>query len=125
MHRHYLEAGLVCKMKMHYFTVTFSYAHKSNAVWDFITSPDGANIYTKAKNLDKYADEIPQFPPHLQQKIAEGYGCEKKRFGAPCRKGCHGFRFPADGSLPEIGRDLMRWLDREAGCLQKNGAAML
>jgi len=119
LHQRYLDAGLICKMKMHYFSVIFSYAHKSNVIWDFMPSPDGCYIFIKAKNMDKYADDIKKFPLFLQEKISKGYGCEKKRFGEPCQKGCHGFSFSLDASILDIGRDIEIWFDKELSYLQR------
>jgi hypothetical protein len=119
LHQHYLSAGLICKMKMHYFGVIFSYSYKSNVLWDFMPSPDGSRIFTKAKNMDKYADVLKNFPLILQKKISRGYGCEKKLFGEPCQKGCHGFSFLLDDSILEIGKYIEEWLDQEISCLKK------
>lgn len=119
LHQRYLDAGLICKMKMHYFNVIFSYSYKSNVIWDFMPSPNGCCIFTKAKNMDKYSDDIGKFSLSLQNKIAKGYGCEKKRFGEPCQKGCHGFRFSLDDSVLDINRDIEIWLDKEVSCLRR------
>ena len=118
LHQRYVEAGLVCKMKMHYFNVIFSYSYKSNVVWDYMPSPDGCYIFTKAKNMDKYTDVIKKFPLRLRKKISRGYGCEKKMFGEPCQKGCHGFSFLLDDSILDISNDIQTWLDNELLCLK-------
>jgi hypothetical protein len=113
LHQHYIDAGLVCKMKNHFLGIYFSYSYKSNILWDYTISPDGCRIFIKAKNTDKYADVIKKFPLSLQKKISKGYGCEKKRFGEPCQKGCHGFSFALDDSILDISRDIEVWIDKE------------
>ena len=119
LHQRYLDAGLFCKMKMHFFGVIFSYSYKSNVLWDFMPSPDGYYIFIKAKNMDKYAEDIEKFPLFLQEKISKGYGCDKKRFDQPCQKGCHGFSFPLDDSILGMGRNIEIWLDKEVSCLRR------
>jgi len=118
LHYHYVGAGLVCKMKMHYFGVIFSYSYKSAVLFDYMPSPDGCSISTKAKNMDKYANVIEKFPIRLREKISRGYGCEKKLFNEPCQKGCHGFSFSLDDSILDISGDIEIWLDKELSCLQ-------
>ncbi|MDL2301571.1 hypothetical protein LJC58_04360 [Lachnospiraceae bacterium OttesenSCG-928-D06] len=118
LHQHYLDDGLVCKMKMHYFGVIFSYNYKSKVVWEFIPTPDGCYITTKANHLSNYVDEVKTFHTVLQEKISMGYGCEKKRFGKPCQKGCHGFSFLLNDSISDIEYDIERWFDKELSCLR-------
>ena len=113
LHQHYIDAGLICKMKNHFLGFCFSYSYKNNILWDYTISPDGFRIFIKAKNTDKYADVIKKFPLSLQKKINKGYGCEKKRFGKPCQKGCHGFGFTLDDSILEISREIEVWIDKE------------
>jgi hypothetical protein len=64
-------------------------------------------------------DKIETFPLPLQEKVSRGYGCNKKLFGEPCQKGCHGFSFPLDDSIIDIRQDIEVWLDREVSCLQR------
>jgi hypothetical protein len=56
----------------------------------------------------------------VQEKIAKGSGCEKKRLGEPCQKGCHGFSFLLDGVFPEISGDIKTWIDSEIISVKKN-----
>lgn len=118
LHQHYIDEGLTCKMKTHYFGVIFSYLYKSTVVWECIPSPDGCFIVTKAHHMSEYADEIKNFHPLLREKISKGYGCEKKRFGEPCQKGCHGFSFPLNDTILDIGQDIEKWLDKELSCIK-------
>jgi len=50
---------------------------------------------------------------YLRGKISRRYGREKKRFGEPCQKGCHGFNFLVNDSILDIGSDIEVWLDKE------------
>lgn len=119
LHQRYLDNGLTCKMKMHYFGVIFSYLYKSNIVWEFLPTPEGCYITAKASHIGDYADEIKTFHAVLQEKISTGYGCEKKRFGKPCQKGCHGYSFLLNDSISEIECDIEKWFDKEVLCLRR------
>lgn len=48
---------------------------------------------------------------------ALGYGCERKKIGEPCQKGCHGFSFPLDDSILDMSRNIELWIDKELSCL--------
>jgi len=120
LHSKYLEKGLSCTTSVKYMRIRSSYFHKSHVIWDITATVNyGYRLYIKAKNTDLYADLIKGFPPDLQDKIARGYGCEKKRFGTQCQHGCHGFSFILDKSVLNISLYLEEWLDKELLCLQK------
>jgi len=114
LHQRYLDAGLTCSIDINFLGIRFIYFYKSKEIWTISASPDsGYRILIKAKNTPKYADVIAGFPLPLREKIARGYGCDKKLFGEPCQKGCHGFSFSLDETVLEISRDIETWLDKE------------
>lgn len=120
LHRRYLDAGLKCTMDVFYLNVRLIYSYKSKEVWTFSAAHEsGYRMLIKAQNTHKYTDMIESFPLPLQEKISRGYGCNKKLFGEPCQKGCHGFSFPLDESLLEIRQHIDAWLDKEISCMQK------
>jgi len=120
LHNRYINAGLTCRYECKYLDFRFFYLHKKKEIWMLSASfHNGPRLLIKANNTDKYADVIENFPIPLQEKIARGYGCEKKRFGEPCQKGCHGFSFPLDESILDISRNIEVWLDKELSCLQR------
>ena len=47
-----------------------------------------------------------------QEKIAKGYGCDRK-FNRPCQHSCQGIRIPLDDSILDLGTDIETWLDNE------------
>ena len=119
LHKRYIDAGLKCKVETG-MVMRFTYFHKSKAVWELASSHDyGYCIFIKAINTHQYSDVIKEFSPVLQEKIVKGFGCEKKRFGEHCQKGCHGFRISLDDSVTALSRDIEIWIDSELSCLQK------
>ncbi|MCL2095383.1 MAG: hypothetical protein FWH10_00595 [Oscillospiraceae bacterium] len=120
LRRRYLDRGLTCRAEMRGMCLRFIFSLKNKELWTFSASPDGGClIYIKAQNTRLYDGEIESFPPPLRELIAKGYGCERKRFGEPCQKGCHGFKVPLDDSAPDISRYIEIWLDKELECLQR------
>lgn len=120
LHEKYLNEGLKCILDVFYLNVRLIYSCKSKEVWTFSASYDsGYRMLIKAQNVHKYPDVIETFPIPLQEKISRGYGCNKKLFGEPCQKGCHGFSFPLDNSILDISQYLDSWLSKEVSCLTK------
>jgi hypothetical protein len=116
LHRRCLDAGLTCMPKLS-LSPNFTYSFKSKEIWSFYMSPVfGYRLLVKAQNTAKYPEAIEQFSLPLREKIAKGYGCEKKRFGEPCQKGCHGFSFLLDDAILEIAGDIETWIDKEVSC---------
>ena len=76
----------------------------------------GYCVVIRAKKTDKYADLIEKFPLSLQEKIAKGYGCDRKLRNERCQGGCQGFRIPLDDSILGMKRDIEIWLDNEVSC---------
>jgi len=119
-HQHYLDLGMKCNVGVSTLSVQFVYSYKGKAIWRFSTSlNNGYRIILKTKNTSKYADVIENFPEFLQEKISEGYGCDRKK-GRECQKGCAGFCFSLDESVLDIGQYLEKWLDSELLSIQKN-----
>lgn len=117
LHQRYIKAGMSCKINVFYLNIRLIYSFKNKEIWTLSASLNsGYRILIKAQNTHKYIDIIKKFPIPLQEKIAMGYGCEKKRFGTHCQKGCHGFSFPLDDSMLDISRDIETWLDIELSC---------
>lgn len=120
LHQRYLDAGLTCIVDVFYLGIRFIYSHKNKEIWTFSAAHEsGYRILIKAQNTHKYSDVIETFPLLLQEKISRGYGCNKKLFGEPCQKGCHGFSFPLDDSIIDISHNIEVWLDKEVSCLQR------
>ena len=114
MHKHFIEAGLVCKINVFLLDVWLIYLDKNKEVWTLSASMDsGYRMLVKTKNMHMYSDTIEQFPLTLQEKIKRGYGCNRKLFGEPCQKGCHGYSFPLETSILDISSEIKVWLDKE------------
>ncbi|WP_291579456.1 hypothetical protein [Clostridium sp. UBA6640] len=125
LHQRYVDVGMTCTMNI-LGNVNFSYAHISKSrkalstrdiyqqrVWEFSNSiKNGYCLFVRAKKTDKYADVIEKFPLSLQEKIAKGYGCDRKR-NERCQGGCQGIRIPLDTSILNISRYIETWLDNE------------
>lgn len=119
LHRYYLDAGLICKMEIRYLRVRFSYTYKNKELWMFSASLNhGCRIFIKAANTHRYTDVIETFPLLLQDKIAKGFGCDKKKYGEPCQGGCHGFRIPLDETVLDVSDEVRIWLDCELAFLR-------
>ena len=80
----------------------------------------GYCIFVRTKKTDKYSDVIEKFPLYLQEKIAQGYGCDRKLRNERCQGGCQGIRIPLDDSLIEMKQDIEIWLDNELPVSLKN-----
>jgi hypothetical protein len=120
LHQRYLDAGLTCIVDVFYLGIRFIYSYKNKEIWTFSAAHEsGYRILIKAQNTHIYSDVIETFPLPLQEKISRGYGCNKKLFGEPCQKGCHGFSFPLDDSIIDISKDIEVWLDKEVSALQR------
>jgi hypothetical protein len=73
---------------------------------------NGYNLFVRAKKTEKYSDVIKTFHSSLQEKIAQGYGCDRKH-GERCQHGCQGIRISLDDSVLDIAKDIELWLDNE------------
>lgn len=130
LHQRYIDMGMTCVTIISTFEVHFSYSYIKNSkrvlstrdiyqlrVWEFAFSTRyGYCLVIRAKKTDKYADVIEKFPLSLQEKIAKGYGCDRKLHNEPCQCGCQGFRVPLDNSILNISKNIETWLDNEVSC---------
>lgn len=129
LHQRYLERGMTCVTIVNAFQIHFAYTMMKNSrrtlsprelyqqrIWEFALSPRyGHCLVVRAKKTEKYGDVIGRFPLPLQEKIARGYGCDRKR-NEPCQSGCAGIRIPLDDSILEISEAIETWLDYELSC---------
>jgi len=127
LHRHYIDMGMTCVTIVSSFEVHFAYSYIKNSrrtlsardiysmrVWDFALSVKyGYCLFVRSKNTEKYEDVISTFPPFLREKIAKGYGCDRKLYHERCQNGCQGYRIPLDETILELGQDIEIWLDKE------------
>ncbi len=121
-HQHYMESGMKCDVESGMLCIHFIYSYKGKALWRFSSSlHNGYHMVLKTKNTSKYADVIEKFPESLREKIARGYGCDRKSGSGHgnCQKGCEGFRFSLDESLLAMSNDLEIWQDSELSSMQK------
>ncbi len=117
LHQQYLNEGLTCRVDIFYLSIRFIYSYKNKEIWTVLASQDSYYILIKAQNTQKYADVIEGFPECMQEKISRGYGCNKKLFGEPCQKGCHGFSFPLDDKILDISKYIEAWIELEVKSL--------
>lgn len=130
LHQHYIDMGMTCVTIISTFEVHFAYSNIKNSkralstrdiyqlrVWEFAFSTKyGYCLVVRAKKTNKYADVIDKFPLSLKEKIAMGYGCDRKLYNEPCQCGCQGFRIPLDESIINISKSIEIWLDHEVSC---------
>ncbi len=130
LHRRHIDMGMTCATLISTFEVHFAYAHVKSSrrvlsprdvyqrrVWDFsLSTRHGYCLVVRAKKADRYPDLIEQFPLSLREKIARGYGCDRKLHNEPCQVGCQGIRLSLDDSILNISRDIETWLDKEVLC---------
>lgn len=132
LHQRYIDMGMTC-VTLNDNEVHFAYSYIKNSrralstryiyqqrVWEFgLSMKYGYCLTVRAKKTDKYADVIEKFPLYLQEKIAQGYGCDRKLRNERCQGGCQGIRIPLDDSILNISRDIETWLDNEVPCSLK------
>jgi len=134
LHQRYTDMGMVCSRNVSTANPRIAYSYIKNSqqalsnrdlfqrrVWEFnLSMKDGYCLVVRTKKTDKYADVIGKFPLSLQEKIAKGYGCDRKLRNERCQKGCLGIRIPLDDSILDMKRDIEIWLDHEAPCTSGN-----
>jgi hypothetical protein len=127
LHRHYINAGMTCVTIISTFDVHLAYSFTKNSrrdlsardiyylrVWEFaISLRHGFCLVVRSRNTDKYADVVKNFHFSLRDKIAQGYGCDRKLRNERCQGGCQGIRIPLDESIYGIRQDVEMWLDKE------------
>lgn len=131
LHQRYTNMGMTCSVRI-LGDINFAYADISKSrkvlsptdiyalsVWQIsISMKNGYRIFVRPKKANKYAEIIEQFPLTLQEKIATGYGCDRKR-GESCQGGCQGIGIPLDNSILDIAKDIEIWIDNEAPNLRR------
>jgi len=125
LHRRYTDMGLTC-VNTRLGEMNFAYAdvRKSRKtlppreiygkrIYAFSYSiKNGYCLFVRPKKTERYADIIKTFDLYLQQKIVQGYGCDRKR-NERCQHGCQGILIPLNESVLEIANDIETWLDNE------------
>jgi len=126
LHQRYTKMGLTCTI-MSRAGVHFAYAYVKNSrrtlsaqdiyekrVWKFsVTMKEGYTLVVRAKKTDRYREIIEGFPLTLREKIAEGYGCDRKLRNEHCQMDCQGIRIPFDEEILAMKEDIVIWLDCE------------
>ena len=125
LHQRYITMGMTCVMIVDdQYHFAYSYIQNNRRalsereiyqrrIWEFaISMKHGYILAVRAKKTDKYTDVIENLHLSLQEKIAKGYGCDRKR-NERCQGGCQGILIPLDESILEIKEDLKMWLDHE------------
>jgi hypothetical protein len=125
LHQRYVDMGMTCSMRV-LGDVNISYADISKSrkvlsptdiyslsVWQFsVSMKNGYCLFVRPKKTEKYSEDIKKFPLYLREKIAKGYGCDRKR-NEHCQGGCQGICIPLDESILSIAKDIEIWLDNE------------
>lgn len=120
LHQRYLDQGLSCVVETKGFHTYVKYGYRRKDVWGLNASlSNGYHINVKAVKTDEYADAIQSFPPALQDLIAKGYGCGRKRDIGRCDGGCRGMPIPLDDAALGMREDIVTWFDLEVACLQR------
>lgn len=120
LHQRYLNKGLTCVVEVKGFHIYIKYCYKRKDLWGINASlNNGYHINVKPTKTQEYADTIKTLSPFLQELIAKGYGCGRKREIGHCNGGCRGLHIPLDDSVLDIGDDIKTWFDKEVSCLQK------
>lgn len=128
LHKKYIGIGMTC-IKLSDNAIHFAYAYTKNSkrnlserdiyqmrTWEFYLSvKHGYCIFVRSKKTDKYEEVIERFNSSLQEKIAKGYGCDRKLRNEICQGGCQGIKLPLDKSIFEIKEDINIWIDSELG----------
>lgn len=125
LHQRYTDMGMTCSMRV-LGDINFAYADISKSrrvlsptdiyarsIWKFsVSMKNGYCLFVRPKKTDKYADIIEKFPLYLREKIAKGYGCDRKR-NERCQGGCQGICIPLKDSILDMSGDIEKWLDSE------------
>lgn len=100
--------------------IMLKYCYKRKDLWGINASlNNGYHINVKSTKTNEYTDTIKTFPPILQELIAKGYGCGRKREIGHCDGGCRGLPISLDDSVLHMRDDIQTWFDQELSCLQK------
>lgn len=120
LHHYSLNKGLTCGVEVKGFHIYIKYCYKRKDLWGINSSlNNGYHINVKPTKTHEYPDTIKTFSPVLQELIAKGYGCGRKRGTGRCDGGCRGLHISLDDSVLDIKDDIKTWFDEELSCLQK------
>lgn len=120
LHQRYLDKGLTCIVEIKGFHIYIKYCYKRKDLWGINASlNNGYHINVKSTKTEEYTDTIKTFSPVLQELIAKGYGCGRKREIGYCDGGCRGLPISLDNSVLSMRNDIVTWFDNEVSCLQK------
>ncbi len=120
LHHRYMEKGLACIVEIKGFHIYVKYCYKRKDLWGINASlNNGYHINVKTTKMHEYTDTIKTFPPILQELIAKGYGCGRKREIGHCDGGCRGLPISLDASVLDLRNDIQTWFDQELSYLQK------
>lgn len=118
LHQRYLEKGLTCVVEIKGFHIYIKYCYKRKDLWGINASlNNGYHINIKSTRTPEYMDVVSSFSVILQELIAKGYGCGRKREIGHCDGGCRGLTIPLDDSVLKIKDEIITWLDQEIACL--------
>lgn len=121
LHQRYTDKGFTCIVEIKGFHIYIKYCYKRKDLWGINASlNNGYHINVKPTKTDEYTDTIKTFSPILQELIAKGYGCGRKReIIGHCDGGCRGIPISLDDSVLSLRNDIVTWFDKEVSCLQK------
>lgn len=117
LHQRYVDKGLNCVVEVKGFHIYIKYVYKRKDLWGINASlNNGYHINVKSTKTHDYSDAIKTFHPSLQELIAKGYGCGRKREVGHCDGGCRGLPISLDESVLDLREDIETWLDLEVSC---------
>lgn len=120
LHQRYLDQGLNCVVEIKGFHIYIKYRHKRKDLWGINASlNNGYHLNVKAARTEEYAKTVETFPLFLQEVIAKGYGCGRKREIGRCDGGCRGMTIPLDHTVLDISGVIETWFDQELSCSQR------
>lgn len=120
LHRRCLEQGLTCVAEVKGFHIYIRYCYQRKDVWGINASlNNGYHINVKPTKTEEYTDTVKALSPVLQELIAKGYGCGRKREIGHCDGGCRGLPIPLDNSFLDIRDDIETWFTQEWMCLRR------
>jgi len=121
LHQSYLDKGLACVVEIKGFHIYIKYRYKRKDLWGINASlNNGYHINVKSTKTHEYTDTMKTWTPILQELIAKGYGCGRKREIGHCDGGCRGMPISLDDSVLDIQDDIKKWFDQELSCLKKS-----
>lgn len=122
LHKSWMAKGMTCVPLLSPFENHFAYARVSENAksmssrdlyqkrsWAFSLSPRHGYRLSVRPKKNASLEALPTF---LKEKIALGYGCDRKLRNEACQGGCEGIRFPLDMTLEPHWEGVRQWLDQ-------------